>query len=83
MRWGAIWMLTLAGCTLPVEPLPGACIEAYDAQQVCFDGTDGCQGDALDGSCADAGYTVAVEDCDALIAGTEGGYVEPGLCPEG
>ncbi len=82
MRRWAWLLLPLCGCTLGEGALPGACIEAFDAQQVCFDGAPSCEGEAVDEGCADAGYTVPVEACDALIAGTEGGFVEPGLCPE-
>lgn len=77
----ALWLVPLMACSL-TEPLAeGACVESHGASHVCFDGLVPCGGTALDSACEDHGYTVPVEACDALIAGTEGGYVEPGLCP--
>lgn len=79
-RW-ALWLVPVAACTLGEPVSEGACVEAHGATQVCYDGLVPCGGATLDGSCEAGGYTVAVEACDALIAGTEGGFVEPGLCP--
>jgi len=71
----------LAGCG--AESVSVGCLLPFDDQPVCFDQdlSATCDGQALPSSCTDAGYTVAVESCEVRIAGTEGGFIEPGLCP--
>jgi len=85
-RWRTGLVATLffaCGACGDEELVDGACVVPFSDQPVCFDRTldEPCDGRELDDGCIPSGYTVAVDDCAVHVAGTEGGYVEPGMCP--
>jgi len=79
------WLLVfLLGCGAEGVDALG-CVQAFDDADVCFDlaPADTCDGTSLHASCEDGGFSVPVESCSVRIAGTDGGFLEPGLCPAG